>query len=349
MYLGFYNFYKSYNSNKMFADPASPIGDDLAYSTVYLGQRLRALGHRCATIDTDDIEAFDVVVFIDHPTYLNSYFRRLRKRSGKRPLLCLVLAENPAMRPDNYWEPGHAVFDKLFTWHSDMVDGKKYIQCLLPNRVPRPFKIEQTVRSGFCATIASQKYSSHPAELYSERLRSIRWFEQNQPADFDLYGTLWDKWWFKGRLSRLNLLLSSIYRQFPGVGVCRHFPSWRGAVPQKRNVLSKYRFSICYENAVFPGYITEKPFDCWFAGCIPVYLGAPDVTRFIPKETYIDKRNFRNYRELYRYMKAMPSAEYDGYLAAIESFVNSEAIRPFSAEGFAETMIRHLISEEGHT
>jgi hypothetical protein len=114
-------------------------------------------------------------------------------------------------------------------------------------------------------------------------------------------------------------------------------------------VLSKYRFSICYENAVFPGYITEKPFDCWFAGCIPVYLGAPDVTRFIPEGTFIDKRNFRNYQELYRYIKTMTSAEYQGYLAAIESFVNSDAIRPFSAEGFADTMIRHLIPGRGDT
>ncbi|MEI6564873.1 MAG: hypothetical protein WCO42_11270, partial [bacterium] len=82
-------------------------------------------------------------------------------------------------------------------------------------------------------------------------------------------------------------------------------------------------------------------------GCVPVYLGAPDVARFIPDGTYIDKRNFRDYEDLYRYMKTMTSVEYQGYLAAIESFVNSDAIRPFSAEGFADTMIRHLITEWG--
>ena len=332
----------------MFLDPSSPIGDDLAYPTVFLGQRLRELGHRCATLDTDDLDKYDVVVFFDHPTFINPYYRRLRKRAGRRPLLCLILAENPAMRPDNYWKSKHVVFDKVFTWHSDLVDGKKYIQCFLSNRVPRPFKIDQVERQRFCVTIASQKYSAHPAELYSERIRAIRWFEENQPSDFDLYGTLWDRWWLKGRLSRLNLLLSPLYRQFPGTGSSQRFPSWRGTVPRKRDVLSHYRFSICYENAVFPGYITEKPFDCWFAGCIPVYLGAPDVSRFIPEGTFIDKRNFRNYQDLYRYMKTMSSAEYHGYLAAIESFVNSDAIRPFSAEGFADTMIRHLITERGN-
>ena len=328
-------------------DSSSPIGDDLAYPTVYLGQRLREMGHHCATIDTDDLDKFDAVVFLDHPTFLNSYFRRLRKRSGKRPLLCLLLAENPANRPDNYWKFGHAAFDKVFTWHSDLVNGHKYIQCLLPNRVPCPFKIVPEERPGFCVTIASQKYSAHPAELYSERIRAIRWFEQNHPSDFDLYGTQWDRWWFKGRLSRLNLLLSIVHRQMPDAGRCQCFPSCRGSVPRKRDVLCQYRFSICYENAVFPGYITEKLFDCWFAGCVPVYLGAPDVSRFIPEGTYIDKRNFRDYQDLYGYMKTMTSAEYQAYLAAIESFVNGVAIRPFSAEGFADTMICHLISEGG--
>ncbi len=329
----------------MFVDPSSPIGDDLAYPFVYLGQRLRELGHQCATIDTDDLDKFDAVVFLDHPTFLNPYFHRLKKRPGIRPLLCLLLAENPANRPDNFWKSGHAAFDKVFTWHSNLVDDNKYIRCLLPNRVPRPLKIVPAEKHRFCVTIASQKYNAHPAELYSERIRAIRWFEQNQPSEFDLYGTLWDRWWFKGRLSRLNLLLTPLYRQMPSLGRSQQFPSYRGIVPRKQDVLQKYRFSICYENAVFPGYITEKPFDCWFAGCIPVYLGAPDVSRFIPEGTFIDKRQFTSYQDLYRYMKTMTQHEYQGYLAAIESFVNSEAIHPFSAEGFADTMIHHLIPQ----
>ncbi len=347
MYIGFYNFYKTYNNNRMFTDPSSPIGDDLAYPFVYLGQRLRELGHRCATIDTDDLDQFDAVVFLDHPTILNPYFRRLKKRKGKGPLLCLLLAENPANRPDNYWKRSHAIFDKVFTWDTDLVDGEKYISCFLPNRVPQPFKIDPEEKTKFCVSIASQKYSSHPEELYSERVRAIRWFEQNHPDEFDLYGTLWDRRWFSGKLSRLNLFLSPLYRQFPTLGKCQRFPSWRGTVARKRDVLRTYRFSICYENAVFPGYITEKLFDSWFAGCIPVYLGAPDISQFIPDGTYVDRRGFKNYAQLYDYLKNMPTEDFMNYLSTIESFVNSDAMKAFSAEGFAETMIRHLIPEGG--
>ena len=48
-------------------------------------------------------------------------------------------------------------------------------------------------------------------------------------------------------------------------------------------------FAICYENARdIPGYITEKIFDCFFAGCVPIYWGgAPNVTDHIPANTFI--------------------------------------------------------------
>jgi hypothetical protein len=55
MYLGFYNFYRHYNGNKMFTDQTSPIGDNLMYPFVYLGEKLRALGHQVATLDMEDL------------------------------------------------------------------------------------------------------------------------------------------------------------------------------------------------------------------------------------------------------------------------------------------------------
>ena len=46
------------------------------------------------------------------------------------------------------------------------------------------------------------------------------------------------------------------------------------------------------ENFTYPGYVTEKIFDALAAGSIPVYLGAPDIESFVPKETFIDMRDF---------------------------------------------------------
>lgn len=41
-------------------------------------------------------------------------------------------------------------------------------------------------------------------------------------------------------------------------------------VATKAEVLREYRFCICFENDVYPGYVTEKVFDAWAGGCIPV-------------------------------------------------------------------------------
>ncbi|KAB7887432.1 hypothetical protein GBG19_10625 [Poseidonibacter ostreae] len=68
---------------------------------------------------------------------------------------------------------------------------------------------------------------------------------------------------------------------------------------------------MCYENARdIPGYITEKIFDSFFAGCVPVYLGADNITEHIPKECFIDKREFDTYEKLYKYLKNMSDEEY---------------------------------------
>ena len=37
--------------------------------------------------------------------------------------------------------------------------------------------------------------------------------------------------------------------------------------------LKNYKFNICFENSSYPGYLTEKLFDAFKAGCIPIYWG----------------------------------------------------------------------------
>ncbi len=176
MNLGFWNFYKSYNANRMFQDSASALGDDLSYPAVFMARRLRGLGHQVNTLDMAGLETFDAAIFFDHPTFLNPYYRRLRRMPGKK--LYLFLLENPANRPDNYWRRNHGPFEKIFTWDSGLVDNAKYIKTCLAVKIPETFTINRAERPKFCVTIFSQKYNPHPKELYSERVRAIRWFEQ---------------------------------------------------------------------------------------------------------------------------------------------------------------------------
>lgn len=217
---------------------------------------------------------------------------------------------------------------------------------------PNPLKIPLVDgwqgRDRFCCVIAGNKSVRQydPRELYSERLRVIRWYERHAPQDFDLYGIDWDlpppMPGLIGKVyKRVWRLLSRVFRVQP-------FPSWRGKVERKRDVLQRTRFSYCYENVRdLPGYITEKIFDAFFAGCVPVYWGAGNVTDHIPADCFIDRRQFADTAAVHAHLKAMTEAEYRGYQERIAVFLASPAAYPFGAEYFAETVANTVVQDLG--
>lgn len=166
------------------------------------------------------------------------------------------------------------------------------------------------------------------SELYKERLAAVRHFARCE--DFDLYGHGWDD------VSGLHVRDAD--------AVSRAF---RGELPPfgKIEVLSRYQFAICFENTAFPGYVTEKLFDCLVAGCIPVYLGAPDIEQYIPAEAFVDARRFRNYRELEKCLREMTAEEADQRSAAARTFLGSDAANPFRQQCHIEEMAAALTGE----
>jgi alpha(1,3/1,4) fucosyltransferase len=45
----------------------------------------------------------------------------------------------------------------------------------------------------------------------------------------------------------------------------------------KQAWLPKYKFNLCFENASYPGYATEKLMDAYCGGTIPIYWGSPTI------------------------------------------------------------------------
>ena len=76
---------------------------------------------------------------------------------------------------------------------------------------------------------------------------------------------------------------------------------------------------------------------------VPIYWGASNITKHIPANTFIDKRNFKTYEELYYYLKNIPIKEYRNYLNAIINFIKGDEIYPFSAEYFAYVLCKEII------
>ena len=48
---------------------------------------------------------------------------------------------------------------------------------------------------------------------------------------------------------------------------------WQQFADNKDQYLRQYKFNICPENSIGNGYVTEKLFQAWNAGCIPIYNG----------------------------------------------------------------------------
>lgn len=225
----------------------------------------------------------------------------------------LFLFEPPTVEPQLYDPKVQVRFGKIFTWDDDLVDNKKFFKFCYPALKERIANITPFEEKKFCTLIARRLGSQHPKQLYSERENTIRFFE-DKPGEFEFYGAYWEK---------------------------RKFKNWRGAIPDKLAVLKNYKYCICYENMKdVKGYISEKIFDCFAAGVVPVYWGASNVAEYIPEGCFIDRRKFKNNKQLYKFLKRISKEEYEKYLENAAIFLKSEGARVFTEERFIDTFMK---------
>ena len=267
--------------------------------------------------------------------------------SGRNPAFA-VLYEAPQIKSHNQKLSLLARYRRVFTWRDDLTDGQKYIQIHLPNKILVNNSRGWGGRHKLCCMIASNKAAARdsPLLLYSERVAVIRWFEQHAPHDFDLFGVGWDR---PAASSRLVSKAISKLRNFAPVHPDEvFFPSYRGKVISKFDTFQNYRFSICYENVQkLPGYITEKIFDSFSGGCVPVYWGASNINVYVPEDCFIDRRKFASNSELHTFLASMTESKYTAYQERIAAFQSSGRAQPFSAETFAATIVNTIVSDLG--
>ncbi|MGL4474126.1 MAG: glycosyltransferase family 10 domain-containing protein, partial [Shewanella sp.] len=280
--------------------------DNYAYSHYLLKHDADKVGVNVATSDINLIDDCDVV--ISHDVLEGDVLS-----SAAKAIKYLILFESEVISPLNWDKSKHDQFDKIFTWHDELVDNIKYFKINFSHKFPKDQIIYNSNHILFsekklCALISGNKKVKHQLELYTERVKVIRWFEKNTVNEFDLFGSGWDKYTSSNRyVNYLINRISILSRYF-----VPKFNSYKGLVDSKLETLKGYKFAICYENArEIPGYITEKIFDCFFAGCVPVYFGAPNITEHIPKNCFIDRRNFSSDTELYFYMKNISIEDYE--------------------------------------
>jgi hypothetical protein len=322
--------------NRVFVPGAGPNGGDFFLPWRLLRQRF---AERDIELNTPDMNQGAAVAFELH---LNAQ----RHVPNDRPCYA-YLYEDPLVRPLNARTDHLRRYRKLFTWNDEQVDGERFIRLDYPNDltvVPVPGFDERDL---FCVMLASNKALRHPdpRNLHDKRVEAIRFFEAEAPDRFALFGRGWQIPAVRpGAIGRLRKRLNE-WRAKAAPGA-RPFSSWRGAVHRKSDVLRRARFSLCFENSRgAPGYLTEKIFDCFTSGCVPVYVGSPGIEARIPDACYIDGDTFGSMRELLRHLESIDRTAFDAYQQAMRAFLEGPQSRRFSNEHFCRVLVDTITAD----
>jgi alpha(1,3/1,4) fucosyltransferase len=176
-------------------------------------------------------------------------------------------------------------------------------------------------------SIAGLRYRPIARDRYQARLRAFEAFASHD--DFDLFGQGWE-------------------RRHPAVEQTLHAAAARAhRGPQRESdvlaLLAKYRFALVYEDTRFPGYISDQIFDCFFARCIPIYSGAPDVAQFVPPSAFIDVRQFASFPDLERFLMRITEEDARRYVDAAHAFLISPSFESWCVEHFARDLTEALV------
>jgi hypothetical protein len=242
-----------------------------------------------------------------------------------------LLFEPPLVAPDMYRALPDLTrhFDRVFV-HNVVGDGYSSAGVdtarLRKLHWPQPYDDvvavhwQQRERQNRIAVVAGpHNPGRRKPELYSERIEAVAALEPF--GCVDLYGRGWDRWWSR----------SSMWPAY-----WRHrralMRAYRGPCESKLATLAAYRFALCLENMPMQGYVTEKIFDCFYAGTVPIYKGGSRPGDDLPAGAFIDARAYESWSDLWRSIEAMPRPEWERYRECARRFVRGrEGMKYFAS------------------
>jgi len=255
----------------------------------------------------------------------------------------LLALENPYHNRLNENREYLSSFCKVFTFDKRFYDLPNVVGSMVPQRLEFESFPSYMDRDIFSCLINANKAFREQIEgdLYLERLKTIRWYERNAPDSFQLFGMGWQKptpaYGLSGRSKRsIASLRTKLFGHKP-------FPSYRGEVCDKNSVLGCSKFSYCYENTLGPdNYITEKIFDSFLSGCVPVYWGPENVLEHIPADCFIDRNAFKDTAAVHHRLLSITPEEYSAYQDKIKSYLKSDAAKRFDAREFVLNIVQQI-------
>jgi len=304
-------FLTKYDLNDSFFCDAKSFRNEIGRPYVYLKEEIEKAGYEfkvtrdCANLT--DVAAIISFCYVDR-TVLQNIVQFPKSK------LVLLLLEPPSLLPYLYQPNLKNFFGTIFTMLDDLVDHRSYFKLYHPIPLENPLEnIPEFDQKKLSVMILSNLENNHPLDIYAERRNVATFFTNND--DFDLFGSNWEG-----------------------------FSRWKKSESRDQfSILKNYRFSFAYENTRdLLGYITERIFNAFYCGCVPIYWGASNITDYVPNECFIDRREFASNEELYQFIKNIDRKAYYKYIEAAQEYIKSPQAQLFSPTHFARSIMDRL-------
>ena len=311
---------------------------------------------KIATCDLLPPDQADVVLKFDLPQTYNEILDI--KQSAPNSKLILLLQESPFLP---YWfnKENHNLFNLILTYNHKLIDGSRYQHVCLPianpptQILPRNWEsrkrcvvLQSNIYSGIKASRTPFHYlkkiyffrskgwkfswrdviKTEQSLLYEHRRRFVQFFHQKYPQSIDVYGRGWegksDGWFYKLFPDRPYPIETSIFQG------------------EKLDLFQKYRFVLAFENYQGDeGYISEKLFDAFYAGAVPIYLGDLQISSYVDDRCFIDARKFKSLRHLIDFIENCDKNSWQSIRKNIDQYIFSDKIKRFLPQAFAYAVI----------
>lgn len=317
--------------NRLFTD--TNVRDDILASYLAIKKAAEQRGGSVETFDQLPFKEADKVLAFNFEAFPEAILSAL-DAVGRANMLAIV-REPPEIAPIYYDKDIQCCFGGFYLPVNTLPDNRNSFYLGFPispvDTNWTPFEDKKLLVS-----ITSGKFASFEGSLYRERIKAIKHFQSSLLEQFDMFGQGWEK----------DTL-------FHGVSPHKLFHCYKGIVSSKHETMRKYKFSICYENSNnVCGYVSEKIFDSMRCGCVPIYWGAPDIEKYVPRACFIDRREFGSDQEVEQFILGTSKEKYASYLDAIKEFLNSDSYLDRLPDRYAQRIISFLekeISTDSHS
>ena len=229
------------------------------------------------------------------------------KRRTSAPYSVGLFMETPEIAPLNN-ASSCKLYDKVISFNPALQAVENHVLAELPcwdaDDLQQAVEDNRDYTENTFSMIAANKNFKRPTafkDLYKERVRVIEYFERNQSKNFNLFGPGWE-------VRRELLEFPRMQKITKKMGIPGNLRCYNGICISKYEVIKNSTFNICFENCIYPGYLSEKVFDAILGGAIPIYWGHDNTPNML-KMAIVNAAKFNSPKELFRYCCALNATQ----------------------------------------